>query len=172
MGLPIIGDLIDGVTDIISEVIPDADKKMEIKLELEKLRDQANARVHEEMLGQIATNKTEASHRSIFVAGWRPFIGWTSGVGVAWTFIVSPLAEWVSRLFGWAGTMPVIDASQLMTLVLAMLGVAGLRSYDKQAGTSNDAPMLAPKEEKKKKKKILGITLPFADLPEDAPWTK
>jgi hypothetical protein len=175
MGIPILGDIIDNVfgsvTDIVSEAIVDKDKKMEIQLELERIKDLANERVHQEMLAQSATNTEEAKHRSIFVAGWRPFIGWVSGAGVAWTFILGPVAEWVSRLAGWQGMMPVIDASQLMTLVLAMLGVAGLRSYDKKNGTSDDTlPMF--RDKKKGEPENILPPLYSAELPEDAPWSK
>ena len=168
LGLPIIGDLIDGVKDLVSEAIVDKDKKLQINLELAKLADEADKRLHDEMIAQTEVNKAEATHRSIFVAGWRPFIGWTGGLGLAWTFVVGPMAEFLARLFGWAGTMPVLDVTQLMVLVTGMLGFGGLRSYDKQKGTSNDvlvtpATPVAPV----KRKKILGIT-----LPENAPWSK
>lgn len=164
MGLPIIGDLIDGVTGIIDKVIPDADKKNEIKLELEKLGDQADQRLHDELMGQIEVNKVEASQRSIFIAGWRPFIGWVGGCALAWSFILSPIFEWLSRLFGWHGDMPMIDASQLSTIVLAMLGVGAMRSYDKKQGTSNDilkAPIQYPPDEPGKPKSIIPINIPW-----------
>lgn len=170
MGLPIIGDLIDGVKDIVSEVIVDKDKKIQIEAELEFLRDRAGERLHQEMMGQMSINRTEAASRSIFVAGWRPFIGWVCGAAVSWSFVIGPLVEWISRLFGWQGSMPELDVGQLMTLVLAMLGVGAMRSYDKGKGTSNDYLRGSPPPPinllpEKPKKKFLGIT-----LPENAPW--
>jgi hypothetical protein len=177
----LLGDLISPVKDLVSEAITDKDKRAEINLKLAELEMRGDERLHEELLAQVEVNKLEATHRSLFVAGWRPFIGWTGGAGVAWTFLVSPLVEWISRLFGWTGTMPGIDATQLMTLVMAMLGVGAMRSYDKKHGTSNDVlttptppapvptdippgfgdPLPIPAPAKRKKKSI---------LPFDPPW--
>lgn len=137
MGLgKILGDILSPVTDIVSEVVVDKDKKKEIELKLQELVDRADERYHEELLGQIETNQIEAQHASVFVAGWRPFIGWTSGVGIAYTFVAAPFIEFVARANGYVGEMPMPDMGQLMTLVLAMLGVGAMRSYDKVHGTA------------------------------------
>lgn len=132
----ILGGLISPVTDIIGEVVVDKDKKREIELKLQEIVDRADARYHEELMGQIEVNKVEAQHASIFVAGWRPFIGWTSGVGIAYTFVLAPFIEFVARANGYTQDMPLPDAAQLMTLVTAMLGVGAMRSYDKVKGTA------------------------------------
>lgn len=134
MGLfkvPIIGDIIGAVKDIAGEVIVDKDKRNEINLKLQELEDRANERLHQELMGQIEVNKIEAAHQSVFVAGWRPFIGWTGGVGLGWTFIGSPVVEFLSRIFGYSGAMPVVDTNSLLMLVLAMLGVGTMRTYEK-----------------------------------------
>jgi hypothetical protein len=137
MGLgSILKDLISPVTNIIEEVVVDKDKAREIKLEIEKLADKADERYHEELMGQIEVNKIEAQHASIFVAGWRPFIGWTSGVGLAYSFVLAPFIEFAARAAGYTQEMPMPDASQLLTLVLSMLGVGAMRSYDKAHGTA------------------------------------
>ncbi len=136
MGLPIIGDIISAVKDLVGEVVVDKDKRLEINYKLQELESKAEERVHQELMAQAEINKTEASHDSLFVAGWRPFIGWTSGVGVAWTFVLSPIAEWVSRLNGFTGKMPELDTGQLMALVTAMLGVAGYRTFEKIKGVN------------------------------------
>ena len=129
-------DLIKPVTDIISEVVVDKDKRREIELELAKLADEADARLHEELMAQTEVNKVEASHASVFVAGWRPFIGWVSGAGLAYSFILAPFVEAVSRAFGYTGDLPTPSANELMTLITAMLGVGAMRSYDKAQGTA------------------------------------
>lgn len=134
MGLfsvPIIGDIIGAVKDVVGEVVVDKDKRNEINFKLKELEDRANERLHEELMGQIEVNKVEAAHQSVFVAGWRPFIGWTGGVGLGWTFVVSPVVEFFSRIFGYTGSMPEVDSAQLMTLILAMLGVGAMRTYEK-----------------------------------------
>ena len=136
MAIPIIGDIITAVKDIVGEVVVDKDKRIEINYKLQELEDKAQQRMHEELMAQAEINKTEALHDSVFVAGWRPFIGWVSGVGVAWTFVASPIAEWVSRLWGWKGAMPELETGQLMALVTAMLGVAGYRTFEKVKGVN------------------------------------
>lgn len=140
MGIPIIGgllkDLISPIKDVISEVVVDKDKARELNVRLQELADNADQRLHEELMGQIEINKQEAQHASIFVAGWRPFIGWTSGAGVAYTFVLAPFIEFFSRLAGYTGEMPMPDTGQLMALVTAMLGVGAMRSFDKMKGTA------------------------------------
>ncbi len=136
MGLPIIGDIISAVKDLVGEVVVDKDKRIEINYKLQELEDKASERLHQELMAQAEINKTEAAHESIFVAGWRPFIGWVSGAGVAWTFVVSPVVEWVSRLNGFVGKMPELETGQLMALVTAMLGVAGYRTFEKVKGVN------------------------------------
>lgn len=132
----ILKDLISPVTDIVSEVIVDKDKKKEFEYKLQELIDKADQRYHEELMGQIEVNKAEATHASIFVAGWRPFIGWVAGVGIGYTFVLSPFIEFIARANGFIGEMPMPDTGQLMTLVTAMLGVGAMRSFDKMKGTA------------------------------------
>lgn len=131
MGIPIIGDIIGAVKDLASEVIVDKDKRNEINIRLQELEDKANERLHQELMGQIEINKVEAAHANVFVSGWRPFIGWTGGAGLAWNFVIGPFAEFVARLFDWTGKMPELDTGQLMTLILAMLGIGAQRTYEK-----------------------------------------
>lgn len=136
MGVPVLGDIIDMVGELVSEVVVDKDKKREIELDLEKLKGEADERFHKELIAQTEINKQEAAHASIFVAGWRPFIGWTGGVGLAYSFVAAPFIEFVARANGYVGEMPMPDSSQLLALVTAMLGVGAMRSFDKVKGTA------------------------------------
>lgn len=136
MAIPVLGDIIDMVGGLVSEVVVDKDKKREIQLELEKLKGEADERFHKELIAQTEINKQEAAHASIFVAGWRPFIGWTGGVGLAYSFVAAPFIEFVARANGYVGEMPMPDSSQLLALVTAMLGVGAMRSFDKVKGTA------------------------------------
>ena len=135
MGIPIIGDIIGAVKDIVGEVVVDKDKKNELNVRLQELADKTDQRFHEELMGQIEVNKVEAAHSSIFVAGGRPAGGWISAVGLGWQFVLSPFTETVSRWFGWVGEMPSVDTESLMMLVLGMLGIGAQRSFDKMKGT-------------------------------------
>jgi len=127
MGIPIIGDIISGVTGIIEKAIPDADKKNEIKLELQRLEDQANARYHDELMGQIDVNKVEAAHPSVFVAGWRPFIGWGSGCAFLYASVIAPAFHLVPPETGF-----------IQTVLMGMLGLGAMRSYEKVQGVATD----------------------------------
>lgn len=89
--------------------------------------------------GQIAINKIEAAHKSLFVAGWRPAIGWICAIAVGYSFVLHPILEWILILSGIpVDTMPKLEAGQLMNLVLAMLGMAGLRTYEKEKGINRE----------------------------------
>lgn len=79
-----------------------------------------------EALKQIEVNLAEAKHSSIFVAGWRPMVGWTCAAGLAMHFIFFPIAESLGA------TPPKLDWGQLNQLILAMLGFGGLRSWEKR----------------------------------------
>ncbi len=134
MGIPILGDIFDAVKDLASELIVDKDKKNEILYKIEELRDKSDERLHQELLGQIEINKVEAAHPSIFVAGWRPFVGWVCGIGLSWAVVLSPFVESIARFCGWAGTMPTLQVEVLMTLLLSMLGIGAQRSFEKAKG--------------------------------------
>ena len=78
---------------------------------------------------QVELNKVEAQHRSTFVAGWRPFIGWVGGCGLAFVFLVNPIIQWVSGKPG-----PEMPISTMYELVIAMLGLGALRTIEKFGG--------------------------------------
>ena len=85
--------------------------------------------------GQLEINKAEASHRSIFVAGWRPFVGWTCGVALAWHFVLAPFIIFGSAYAGVPlPELPQFDMSSLLTVLMGMLGLGGLRSFEKVKG--------------------------------------
>lgn len=168
LGIPII----DGILHIADKLIPDPQAKMQFKIDLQKLADQANAREHEEMMGQIGTNTEEAKNTNIFVSGWRPFVGWTGGVGLAYSFVINPMFSWIANvIFKYTGSFPVLDTGQLMTLVMGMLGFGGLRTYEKYKGVPDGNPLgvptagsvtpIASPTQVLPKKKILGVTWPF-----------
>jgi hypothetical protein len=88
-------------------------------------------------LQQIATNTEEAKSKSIFVAGWRPFVGWICGTALGYTFILQPFLVWLLTAFGIDTSMPKLEIDELMTLLFGMLGLGAMRSYDnKQKSTS------------------------------------
>ena len=87
------------------------------------------------LLGQIDINKIEASSSSLFVAGWRPLVGWTCGFALAYSSILEPIARFIATvIFAYTGVFPMIDTNITMQVLMALLGVAGLRSYEKKNG--------------------------------------
>jgi len=77
---------------------------------------------------QTKINEIEAGHRSIFVAGWRPFIGWICGIALAYNFIIRDLFIWILKPID---IPPALQMEHLMTVLLGMLGLGGLRTFEK-----------------------------------------
>ena len=87
-------------------------------------------------LAQLEVNKVEATHKSIFVAGWRPFVGWVCGVAMSYHFIIAPLVQFGFALGGIDQDLPEFDFSQLSTVLMGMLGLGGLRTFEKMKGVA------------------------------------
>lgn len=122
-------DVISAIGSAFDKTFTSKEEKAQARLLLEKLRQQP-------YLLQAEINRVEASHRSIFVAGWRPFIGWVCGAGFLWAFLGHPIFEWVVALMEVELTAPVLETDPLLELVLAMLGLGGLRTVEKMNGRS------------------------------------
>lgn len=124
--LPALGTLVD-------RLIPDRAAAEKAKAEMEmQLVNAAN----EAAMAQVEVNKIEASHSSVFVAGWRPSIGWVCAAGLAWAFVVAPVASWALIMLGIRAELPAIQFDHLFELVLAMLGIGGLRTFEKLRGVA------------------------------------
>lgn len=120
---PVVGKLIEAVAPVVDRLIPDPDKKQRLMIELVDTLSRFD-------VAQLDVNRTEAQHSSVFVAGWRPFIGWVLGVGIGYSFLVAPLLGGLVGLWRPGFAMPVVD-DHLWELVFAMLGMGALRSFDK-----------------------------------------
>ena len=88
------------------------------------------------MAAQSEVNKVEAGNPSLFVSGWRPFIGWVCGLGIFLAFIAFPLFQWMLILVGSAAKLPALDTATIMQLVLGMLGLGGIRAWEKKSGVA------------------------------------
>lgn len=82
---------------------------------------------------QTAVNAIEAQSASLFIAGWRPFVGWICGLGLAYGGLIQPVGSWLSLLAG-IPSPPVVDTGAMVTVLIGMLGMGGLRTYEKKAG--------------------------------------
>ena len=121
--------LIAPVTGLLDKFIPDADERNRLAHEIATMSER---HAHELAKGQIEINKAEATHKSMFVAGWRPFVGWSCGVALAWHFIGQPIAVFVISYTGVeAPPLSAFDMDSLLTVLLGMLGLGGLRTFEK-----------------------------------------
>ena len=119
-----IDKLIEPVSNILDKFVADKDLKTKLSHELEKEIISLNK-------AQLEVNKVEAAHNNVFVSGWRPFIGWACGVSLAYHFIVEPIIQYTLIVNNIDYNTPEFDFSQLSTIVMAMLGMSGLRTYEK-----------------------------------------
>lgn len=124
--------LIGPVANLLDKFIEDKDQKNALAHEIATL---ATRQAHEANMGQIEINKAEAQHRSMFVAGWRPFLGWGLSFAMLWHFVLAPITIFG---FSYAGVtapdLPVFDMDSLLTVLLGMLGLGGLRTVEKIKG--------------------------------------
>ena len=124
--------LVAPVANLLDQFVEDKDQKARLAHEIATM---AERHAQEQALAQIEVNKAEAASRNPFVAGWRPFVGWTCGVALAWHFVLSPFVIFVAA---WSGiqlpALPEFDMDNLMTVLLGMLGLGGLRTWEKSKG--------------------------------------
>jgi hypothetical protein len=119
-----IDQLIKPVSDILDKFIVDKDLKT-------KLAHQLEIEIISLNKAQIEVNKAEAANQNIFVSGWRPFIGWACGFSLVYHFLFEPIIQYILILNELDFSTPEFDFSQLSTIVMAMLGMSGLRTYEK-----------------------------------------
>ena len=123
-----IADSIIGVAGkVLDKFVEDKDLKTKLDFELRKAYSDAN-------LAQIDVNKEQAKHPSLFVAGARPSIMWICAFGLGWQFVFQPIALWYLAISGTVMTLPIIPAEGLMSLTLALLGLGGMRTFEKKTG--------------------------------------
>ena len=126
--MSLLGSLIGPATSLLDKVIEDKDEKNRIAFELSTL---AERHAQELAKGQLEVNKVEAASKSLFVAGWRPCIGWVCALGLFYTTILSNiLGIWVE--------VPEIDTTLLVPVMMGMLGLGAMRSYEKVQGVSRE----------------------------------
>lgn len=130
MSLLGIGSIIESVGKVAGDLITTDKEKMQLEIENRKL-DQALD------LAQIEVNKIEAASSSLFTSGWRPYIGWGCGTAFLYSAMFEPIARFVAQVgFGYTGAFPQLDTGLTMQVLLGMLGLAGMRSYEKSKGVA------------------------------------
>jgi hypothetical protein len=136
-----VGDLIAGlIGKVVDRVWPDATQKAQIALELEKMKQAGDFKALDDALErarmQVDVNKVEAASPDRFVAGWRPFIGWTCGAALAWHYVLSGFLVWLLALSGQEAIMPTVDLGDLIVILLGMLGLGAYRTTEKIKGVA------------------------------------
>jgi hypothetical protein len=124
-----VGELATSVADVVDRFVETDEEKEAAAILRMKIQQEPDR-------WQTEINAIEAKHRTIFVAGWRPFIGWVCGVSLAMNFVVFPMMEWITKLRGDLITRPEMDTGALMTLVISLLGLGATRTYEKMIGIS------------------------------------
>ncbi len=127
-----VGPLFEMGKMLIDRWMPDPQKKAEAEMELFKL---AQAGDLQKVIGQLEINAKEASHQSIFVAGWRPFCGWIGGFGLAYAAFGYNILAWICTLNS-VPLPPAIDNDVLFYVLGGMLGLGTLRTYEKKMGVT------------------------------------
>jgi hypothetical protein len=124
--------LIEPVTGLLDKFVEDKDQKAALAHEIATMSEK---HAQELAKGQIEVNKAEAASGSIFKGGWRPFIGWVCGGAFAYHFVLQPIIVFAVLAAGVdLPPLPQFDMASLMTVMMGMLGLGGLRTYEKQKG--------------------------------------
>ena len=126
--MSILSSLIEPATKLLDKGIEDKDQKNALAHEIATM---AERHAQELAKGQLDVNKVEAAHKSLFVAGWRPAIGWVSALGLFYNVILANIIGiWVD--------VPEIDTTLLVPVMMGMLGLGAMRSYEKVQGVSRE----------------------------------
>ena len=115
--LNVVAGIIDKVAGRVDKFTLDKEEKAQLIQEINK--------------AQIEVNKVEAGSTNLFVSGWRPFVGWTCGFALCYHFVLQPLLMFVLSAIGNPMELPGFDMTTLTTVLMGMLGLGGLRSYEK-----------------------------------------
>lgn len=128
----VLGPVFELGKELIDRFFPD--KTEAARVEAEFLRMAAQGEL-QQVIAQLEINAREAQHASIWVAGWRPFFGWAGGAGFVYATILQPLLAWLAAIKGWPAP-PSLNLDLLWVVVTGMLGIGGLRTFEKSRGVT------------------------------------
>lgn len=125
----------DLVRTALDKFFPDADTELKGKLEQATLE---ITQAYQIQIEQIKTNQVEAASEHWFAANWRPALGWIGAVALAYSAVIEPFARFLAKVcFGYIGDFPIIDTDITMQILMGMLGLGAMRSYDKTQPGNN-----------------------------------
>lgn len=127
--------LVGPISALLSKVVPDLDERNRLAHEIATM---AEKQAHEQIMAQVNVNQQEAAHKSLFVAGWRPFIGWTCGIAMGFNYVGVPLVETIYAMYSVPIKINPLDLDVMLPVLLGMLGLGGMRSYEKRNGVARD----------------------------------
>jgi len=127
--------LIGPITGLLDKFIEDKDQKSALAHEIATM---SQKYAQEIAKGQMAINQVEAAHKSLFISGWRPALGWVAVLGMFGNYITIPFTNFAMALLEIDITIPLIPLETMMPIVMGMLGLGGLRTYEKHKGVHRD----------------------------------
>ena len=126
--MSLVATLVGPVTGLLDKFIEDKDQKAMLAHKIATMSEEH----HQDLMkAQIEVNKVAASNSNLFVSGWRPFIGWTCGLGMFGNFITIPFANFVLALLEINIVIPLVPLETMMPVLMGMLGLGAMRSYEK-----------------------------------------
>lgn len=134
IAIPVVETGLEVLGKVIDRVWPDPQQAAAAKLELVKMEQSGELAV---LLGQMKVNEVEAANQSVWVAGWRPAVGWVCALAFFYKFVFAPLFVLILTTFGLNIVLPVLDFTEMSTILLGMLGIGGLRTVEKLKGVPN-----------------------------------
>ena len=122
--------LVSPIASLLDKLVPDKTQRDKLAHEIATM---AETHAHEIAKAQIKVNQQEAAHKSLFVAGWRPFTGWTCASALAFNYLIIPIVDMtIDR------TLDPLDLTMMMPVLMGMLGLGAMRSYEKRNGVSRE----------------------------------
>jgi len=126
--MSLVASLVGPVTGLLDKFIEDKDQKAMLAHKISTMSEEH----HQDLMkAQIEVNKVEAASSNLFVSGWRPFIGWTCGLGMFGNFITIPFSNFVLALIGIDIVIPLVPLETMMPVLMGMLGLGAMRAYEK-----------------------------------------
>ena len=135
MVAPIIGALAGPLMGLVDDLFTSDEEREAAKLKLLQMEQNGE-------LAQIAVNMQEAKSENVFISGWRPAVGWTCTAAFAYAFVLQPFAAFIALGSGMdpalLEALPDLDIGSMMPVLLGMLGLGAMRSYEKKSGTNKN----------------------------------
>lgn len=139
LAAPLASAIADGARAVLDRVLPDPEKRAAAELELRRLEAAGSFAERADLatrMAQIDVNKIEAGADG-YRGGWRPFVGWVCGASLAWTYVGAPIVTFAVVMSGApAPGVPKLDNAELTALLFALLGIGGMRSFEKSRGVA------------------------------------